>query len=293
MILDTKNRIQSKKPRKSLVHPRSISVGLFLLALLILLDHAYRGNSAASFLSRFVIQPVSVIQQAKTQVTGSLNRFVSYFSNHSLVDELKMELENSKLENIRLKQQMSELTSYREAMRFPHDPEFPGVVAIVKLRDNRLTESIIIDRGRNDGVTINRPVYSPGGLVGRTFKVTRHFSKVQPVTDPGSAISVYIEGTMYEGILRGGSERNAMILTDLHMNGTGDETIAPQPGMRLFTSGTGKVFPRDLIAGIIESTTAEEGYICRPTADSRSVRSVIVLKSNDLQDEMLSLLTDE
>lgn len=293
MILDTKNRIQSKKSRKSLVHPRSIGVGLFLFALLILIDHAYRGTSSASVLSRFFIHPVSFIHHTKAQVADSFHQFTSYFSNRDLINELNAELEKTKLENIRMKQQISELDSYREAMRFPHVPEFPGVVAIVKMRDNRVSESLIIDRGSNDGITVNRPVYSRDGLIGRTFKVGRHFSKVQPITDPGSAITVYIEGTMYEGILRGGSERNTMILADLHMNGTGDETIAPQPGMRIFSSGTGKVFPRDLMVGEIESTTAEEGYICQPSADIHSVRSVIVLKSDSLQDEMLSLLTDE
>jgi rod shape-determining protein MreC len=210
-----------------------------------------------------------------------------------MIEELKADLESSRLENIRLKQQMSEFNSYREAMRFPHDPEFPGIVAIVKLRDYRLTESIIIDRGTNDGITVNRPVYCPEGLVGRTLKVSAHFSKVQPITDPGSVLTVYIEGTTDEGFLRGSSEKNTMILSDLHMNGSGDETVTAQPGMRLLTSGTGKVFPRDLVVGVIESTTAEEGYICRPLADIQSVRSVIVLKTNSLQDEMLSLLVDD
>lgn len=293
MILDSNKRIQTKKSRKSLIHPRSIGVGLLILSLVILIDNAYRGDSSTSWLSRIIIQPVSIIQQTKSQVTASVGQFTSYFQHKDLIAELKSELETAKLENIRLKQQMSEFDSYREAMRFPHDPEFPGIVAIVKLRDHRLTESIIIDRGSNDGLTINRPVYCPEGLVGRTLEITSHFTKVQPITDPASSIPVYIEGTMFVGFLRGSNEKNTLVFTDLHMNGTGDETITPEPGMRLLTSGSGKVFPRDLVAGIVESTTTEEGYICRPTADIRSVQSVIVLKTNSLQEEMLSLLIDK
>lgn len=293
MILDTKKRIQNKKARKSLIHPRSIGIVLFVLSLVILVDNTYRDESSSSWLSRLIIQPVSFVQQSKAQVASSFSQFTSYFQNMDMIEDLKAELETARLENIRLKQQMSEFDSYREAMRFPHDPEFPGVVAIVKLRDYRLTESIIIDRGSKDGITINRPVYCPEGLVGRTLKITPHFSKVQPITDPASVVPVYVEGTLFEGILRGSSENSMMVLSDdHHMSGSGDETATPQPGMRILTSGSGKVFPRDLVVGIVESTGAEEGVLCRPTADIQSVRSVIVLKTTELQEEMLSLLVD-
>ena len=85
-----------------------------------------------------------------------------------------------------------------------------------------------------------------------------------------------------------------MLLTNLHfLQGSGDETNLPKPGQKLLTSGAGKVFPRDLVAGVIESTTSEKGMVCRPLADIRSVQSVIILTSDYLQEEMLSLLTDE
>ncbi len=292
MKVTTKKHLNTRKPRNNFIHPRTVGTVLLLLSLVIMLDHAYRQSSSTSVFSKIIVQPVSFMQQTRTSIVDTIAHFTSYFTNRELINELHKELEETKLENIKLTQQLKEHNSYLDAMRFPHNPEFPGIIAIVKLRDSRLTESLIINRGTDDGLTKNRPVYCPDGLVGRIFDISKHFAKVQPINAPGSAVPVYVKGTNYEYILRGTSDDRRMLLTDQHFFGTGDETILPKPGDVLFTSGNGKVFPRELKAGIITSVTGEEGMVCRPAADIQSVNSVIVLKTNALHDEMLSLLVD-
>jgi rod shape-determining protein MreC len=50
--------------------------------------------------------------------------------------------------------------------------------------------TLVLDRGRSDGIGIGMPVVAAGGLVGRVLEVGPGESTVLPVTDAGSAVGV-------------------------------------------------------------------------------------------------------
>ncbi len=66
-------------------------------------------------------------------------------------------------------------------MKIPPDEDFPAITALVSLRDNRMTNSLIINRGTENGITINRPVLAKKALIGRTYKLTKHCARIQPL----------------------------------------------------------------------------------------------------------------
>ena len=282
-----------RRKRFSLLHPRTVGTGFLFLALGIMLFHAYQEEDhSSSFLSRFVLAPVSVVQTIRSATIASASHFMDFFNHGVQLGELQKENEQllEEINVLRYKLQLHQ--ALHEALKFPQEEEFPGTVAIVKMRDNRMTQSLIINRGAADGISKNRPVLTSTGLVGRTYRLSENFSRVQLLTDPGSAIGVYIEGTSYEGILRGMESGEQLLLTDLHHYGGGDESLTPQPGQKILTSGTALVFPRDLLAGTISDVTSEKGFRVEPAVDFRTVQSVIVLTSSTLREEMLSLLTE-
>ena len=136
------------------------------------------------------------------------------------------------------------------------------------------------------------PVWTVQGLIGRTIRMKEHASRVMPLTDPGSAVGCYVEGTSYEGVVCGMEEGKQLLLQEQHLIGGGDEKLFPQPGQAVFTSGQGLVFPRDLLVGYISDATSEEGLVVEPAVDFESVKSVLIITTTFLEDEMLSLLTD-
>lgn len=290
MLSDNRLYTPKKRRKYTFVHPRTLGILLLAVSIGVMLVYAYRQDSSSSFLTRLVLSPVSMVQTARTAAAAKMTEFSYFFANRGLLEEMKAEIDQLRRENVEYRYKLRQLDSYREALRFPHDEEFPGVTAIVVLWDNRLTDSMIINRGKADGVAINQPVYTSEGLIGRTYRSTEHFSKVQPLTDPACKIGVYIENTAYEGILAGTGDRDRLLLSDLRVFGDGDETVAPEPGQKVLTSGTGMVFPRNLLAGAISDATAEKGFWVEPVVDIKTVRSVIVLTSSTLREEMLSLL---
>lgn len=293
MLFRAKAYYPKRRKRLNLIQPRTLGVFFLCLAVGSMYFYVYREGPPSSFLSSLVLSPLSKVQHLRTSILTSVNHFSYFFSNKETLEQLRNEIDRLRQENVEFRYKIRQLESYREALRFPHDEEFPGITGIVVMRENRLTESVIVNRGLEDGITINRPVLTAEGLIGRTFRPTAHYVRVQPLMDPGSAIGVYVEGTAYEGILRGTGQRDQMQLTDMRLYGDGDETVTPQPGQKVLTSGTGLVFPRNLLAGVISNITSEKGYIVDPVVDIRTMHSVIILTSSTLREEMLSLLENE
>ncbi len=198
--------------------------------------------------------------------------------------------QNEELTELRYK--LRRFESYKAAENMP-DEDYPTVKAIVLNRDNRLTDTLIINRGTRDGLDVNLPVWTTEGLIGRTYKVSGHFSRIQPITDPGSAVGVWVEGTPYEGILRGTEDGNQLVLTDQHLVSSGSELLVPEPGMRVMTSSRGLVFPENILCGTITDATTEEGMVVETAADINSVQAVYVLANTAMKEEILSLATEE
>lgn len=216
--------------------------------------------------------------------------------NFNARDELlamKDEIELLRRENIELNFKLQRYDAYRAALNLPDQTDYYTVKAVVITHDWRFTRDIIINRGAADGLAINMPVWTTSGLVGRTRRLNDRFSKVQLLTDPGSAVGVYIEGSQYEGILRGHEDGDKLLLTDLHLVDLGDEMNLPQPGQAVYTSGVGIIFPRGLLAGHISEESSDHGYIVEPAVNFLSVKAVLVYINTAYREEFLSLLTGE
>ena len=244
--------------------------------------------------TRFLLAPVSAIQSMRNfcfDVAGGLK------DNLNAKEELaalKIEAEQLRTENQELRYKLRRHDHYREAFNLPHEEDMPVVIGVVIMRPERMAQSLIINRGIDDGLGVNMPALTRDGLVGRTTrKLTQHRAEVMPLSDPRSSVGVYIKGTPYEGILRGTEDGTNLIMTDRFLNTQGDETIMPKSGDIVFTSGHGTVFPRDIRAGIISDATSDKGIVVQPVVDINSVKAIMVLADNELRKEMLSLLDEE
>ncbi len=287
-----------KKRRKKIqfLSPKTLGWGLLITSLVFLLFWGVDDtNVSSSPLSRFIHTPVSAIYSLRHFCVVLFSGFQDNFDAKNKLSQLRRENEELRQENQELRYKLRRHEHYREAFELPQEEGMPVVVAIVVLPDDRMTQSLIINRGADDGLDINMPVLTSEGLVGRTtLKMTPHAAQVMPITDPRSGVGVYIAGTPYEGILRGAEDGKQLLLTDLQ-SGAGDESIRPKPGDKVLTSGHGRVFPRDIMVGIISdaTTSTDNALVVNPAVNIQSVKAVMVMTRTQLQDEMLSLLSEE
>ena len=61
--------------------------------------------------------------------------------------------------------------------------------------------TIDIDKGRSDGIAVNKPVIAADGLVGQDLLRDRRHSKVTLITDESSAVSAQVDAGRRGGIV--------------------------------------------------------------------------------------------
>jgi rod shape-determining protein MreC len=300
MLYDSDQRPAYRRKKIIWVSPRTLGVFFLFLALLLMLFYAVRDeNNYKTPFERFISAPVVAFQKVRSLTTGFFSDLFENFSAKRELDAMQAKLRDLQLENGRLMYRLRRFEAYREALELPNEQELPTVPAIVITHDNRMTHSMIINRGTVDGLRVNMAVWTGYGLVGRTTpSLTEHRAKVQPITDPRSTIGVYIQDTGYEGVLKGTEEGEFLILSDLFRVGNQEEVHFPEAGQAVYTSGRGRVFPGNLLVGFISDATSEEdysddGYVVTPAVNINTVQSVLVIMNTKLQEETKQLLAEE
>lgn len=143
-----------------------------------------------------------------------------------------MELENLKRENEKLRTELG--------MRAKNPSEY--IAADVALVENfNSSERIFIDKGRNQGIEMNLPVFHDGFLIGKIFKVGDNYSEVTLLTSKNSRLSVILNRTNMQ-ILRGNGNGTFSIINF-------NEDISEKDTFNVETSGVSDIFPRGLKVG--------------------------------------------
>lgn len=294
MLFNRNKRSSSRRKRMGWVTPQTLGIGFLLIALWLMLYYSSGelGYNQSPFI-RFMMVPVSTIQHIRNFTAEMISSFADNFSAKKELAVLREAIEQYRADVFELRYKLRKFEAYQEALDLVREEDVPGLTAIVLGRVNRMTFSLIVDRGIGDSLELNMPVTTNIGLVGRISELTQHYSRVLPLVDPRSSIGIYIEGTPYEGVLNGTVDGDKLHLTDLHLVLQGDDSTLPKPGDLVFTSGNGSILPRNLFAGTVSEVTAETGYYVDPAVNVRSVKSVRILTNTSVQKEIRSLQEDD
>ena len=161
--------------------------------------------------------------------------------------------------------------------RAAETPEYRRVLAAVIGQDtNPAIESILIDKGVDDGVRTGMPVESARGLVGQIYRASNNAAQVALLTETASAIPVRLGTTRATGILRGAG-RGALPTIDWI-----DLQYVVEVGELVMTSGLGGKFPEDMIIGRVVQVERNEAElfqraVVQPAVDFRTLETVFVV----------------
>ena len=124
------------------------------------------------------------------------------------------------------------------------------------------------------------PVLTEEGLVGKTTNVADHASTVILISDENCGVSVTIEGSREQGIVRGERMSNR----GLPAIGLGllSKEANLKSGQKVFSSGVGGVFPSGVPIGAVKEFKVRElqGYAALvPAVDLTTIDDVFVVIS--------------
>ncbi len=259
-----------------------------VLAHFILISLQVPLGGRVSFFEKAVFSLMSPFGRA----ASSISRFFSeswndYFylrrvrsQNLKMRDELfNLRQENNLLRNLTEKMR-GELGIRAEISRYFRSF---AVASVTGLDVSNVNRSIIINRGRGDGLKPGMVVLDPAGqVVGRTTgPVAEHSSRVQLITDEQSGTSVFTMESKAIGILKGDGQGRCRLEYILSTN----PDVAEEE--EVLTSGFDDVFPSGLkvgrIVSILESTSLFKRVLVRPYFRLSELRQVAVL-TEDLKE---------
>lgn len=145
----------------------------------------------------------------------------------------------------------------KEQLDFSQSSKLPLIPCQVSARSiSGWWQSIQLDKGLSQGISTNRAVISPDGLVGRTATVSAHTTSVLLLSDPACTVSARVLRIGAYGLVSGRGV-NAMGNPVVRMQFIRKDTPV-EVGDTVVTSGLGGVFPKDLLIGYVERVALEE-----------------------------------
>jgi len=239
-------------------------------------------TGALSSVFGFIRDPLAVISAwtaARTDaVADVVNGPRSLATARDEIAQLQTRVDELERENEELREIQGEYQLLRELFdRAAETPEYRRIIAGVIGQDtNPALQSILIDKGFDDGVRVGMPVEAARGLVGQVYRVTNNAAQVALLTETASAIPVRLGNTRATGMLRG-QGRGSLPTIDWI-----DLQYQVEVGELVMTSGLGGKFPENLIIGRVVQVDRNEAElfqraIVQPAVDFNSLESLFVV----------------
>jgi rod shape-determining protein MreC len=191
--------------------------------------------------------------------------------------ELEAQVSQLQTQLIELQQRVNETEILAALVDFSRsNPESTYKAASVIGRDpSPFLHYIIINRGSNDDIRRGMPVVTNQGLVGRVDAVIADAARVQLITDPASAVNVYLQSADTTAILAGSVTGDVSL--DLI-----SQNVTVESGDLILTSGLGGGYPADLIIGQVVTLRSLEFELfqqatVQPAVDFSRLEIVLVI----------------
>ncbi len=190
----------------------------------------------------------------------------------------KEELDKKRMEVAHLRKLELENAQLNQALKFQQKAPFNVLAAkIIRRQPSTWWHTVTINRGEQQGIGVQLPVLHPEGLVGKIDAPSDNTSTVILLTDEKCQVSAKVDGTPEVGILSGQrgltgdnpSLRLRFLSKDAHI----------KPGMLVFTTGRGGLFPPDILLGTIQSFEPGPLYgeaLVKPAVDFAALHTVFV-----------------
>ncbi|MCP3941706.1 MAG: rod shape-determining protein MreC [Desulfobacteraceae bacterium] len=226
-----------------------MGVLLFIAVNFTVITMTSRQSLPVSSLERIAISLTSPFQLLVSKTMGFTESvWKTYFMSVLAVQEnteLKVRLSRAMEIQNRYAELEQENSRLKKLVDFTSSVPDIYVAAQVIARDpSPWFKTIMIDKGKVDGVIKGSPVLVSEGIVGQIIQVSNSSSKVLLITDRNSAVDALVQDTRVRGMIKGNNKDQCIFVYALRK----DEIKA---GEMIVSSGLDQVFPKGLKIGRI------------------------------------------
>ena len=261
-----------------------LMIALLLLNFVLMAFDAREINSGQRILRVWSQTMADFVQSPVTTISSSISNYFTSISNlrsaRSDNDKLKQRVQELEVELKQKEELAAENGRLKSILQLKEQSKYKVLPAQIIGRDPSVWfDSSIVNRGSLDGVALNMPVVTDGGLVGRVTAVSPLTSQVDLITRDKSGLGAVI-GMIGDanalGVVNGTSKKDLLEMKYVPGN------IDVQIGQPVFTTGQDGIFPSGLKVGEIVnlvqgSATTPHQILIRPAAKLSSMQEVGIL----------------
>lgn len=186
-------------------------------------------------------------------VNGFIDRWVNadtYKAQNDELRELVTQMYERSADYEELQKENEQLREMLSLSQKHKDLVFSEPCSIIARNANDLYGGFTINQGSSSGISLNDPVITSVGLIGRVTEIAVNYARVSTVLSPQVNVGVYTMNKKTTGVIEN-SLVNAADGLCLMSNILKDADIAP--GDVVVTSGQSGLFPEGLIIGTVKS----------------------------------------
>ncbi|MBU2595346.1 rod shape-determining protein MreC [Patescibacteria group bacterium] len=257
-----------------------ISAGVILLFIILnfIIPSKYLLDPLRNFTFRLSMPLTSIFYKGGVKTGGF---FYKISEIRRLSDEkFQLEKKNAELElkNSKLNEVLKENEVLRAELGLKRELKKEELVAadIIGRGPTNVSGSLIINKGKKEGLGVGMPVVLGGVLLGKLTEVGEDYSRVTLIIDESSVINVMVEETRAPGLVKGEVGFNLKIVSV-------PQELPLKDGQRIITSGLGGTMPKGLIVGQVAEILSPESEIfqsgrVKPAADFNHLEIVFIIK---------------
>lgn len=230
-----------------------------------------------------VIQPVQTFAiKASDSIINFFQRIFKTTDTDKENEQLQMKLAQLEQIEAQLEIQQEENDRLKALLNYAEEnASYQYVTArVIGMSQGVWFDVFTINAGRNQGVKKNMPVVNASGLIGRVTEVGATWSKVTTIIDSTSDVSIMVERTRDNGMVRGLLSSDNSEELELYFLPAESDIV---PGDIVVTNGIGGIFPKGIVVGtVIEVARETEGSDTRnalvsPAVDFLHIEEVMVM----------------
>jgi rod shape-determining protein MreC len=258
-------------------HPILISL-ILLFFVTQLLSLNLEGKRAGDQISRFVLiltyYPQKLIFIITVAVVGTWRNYIFIVGAKEENEKLKTEIKKLSQEKFHLWETELQNGRLKSLLNLKKSLTYDSLSANVIGGSPSILRSqvVIIDRGKEDGISEGMPVTTYEGIVGRVSLVGAKSSEVILITDEISAVDAYIQSTRARGIVKGTGDGCVME----YIEKKADVSV----GDKVISTGKDGFYPSGIILGTVVQIQAAGGFMkarVSPDMDLSSLEEVLVI----------------
>lgn len=220
----------------------------------------------------FTIRGLGLMWAGVTELNGVREELSKTRQKLQQYVSINDELEEIKRENARLRLMLG----FRERIVYQSMP-----ARIISKDPDNWFRTIVINKGKNDGIAVNMPVVAFTGdekaVVGKVVEVRGSISRVLPLISPDMKTGVQMQLTRSPGLMVGQSANSDRCVIDYI-----SKSEQLNKGDKIITSGGCGIFPPGLLVGVVEegvvnNSSAFQKAIVKPLVDYNKIEEVFVI----------------